>query len=108
MLLALHGWPNLLFQVKSLESLEPKVEDALLLCQQKQQEKIAGATEAQAVTEWINENLSDLLNDADHDVKDAQRRINSIKAKEKAKAKAEEQPAGDHSEEEHEDDDVED
>ena len=107
-LLALHTWANLSFQVRSLENLEPRVETALAMCGQKQQEKIADATEAQAVTDWINDNLSDILNDADHDVKDAQRRINSVKAKEKAKAKAGTEEAGDHSDDHHDDDDMED
>ena len=107
-LLALHTWANLSFQVRSLENLEPRVETALAMCGQKQQEKIADATEAQAVTDWTNDNLSDILNDADHDVKDAQRRINSVKAKEKAKAKAGTEEAGDHSDDHHDDDDMED
>ncbi|CAE7247312.1 unnamed protein product, partial [Symbiodinium necroappetens] len=92
--------------VKSLENLEPRVESVLKLCQEKQGEK---CEDAEALTEWINETTSEVLHDADHDVKDAQRRINSVKSKQKkAETEAKAEAGADHSEEEHSDVDLED
>ena len=77
------------------------MESILKMCQEKQQEKIE---DPEALQEWITANTSEVLHDADHDVKDAQRRINSVKAKEKkSENEAKADAMADHSDEEQSD-----